>query len=208
VGTRVARALWLLLWASLAYFALQPAVRAPRAISDTISGMAAGQPGWLAALGHHGGVLLAGHGLLVSVLLATAFAVIAVGSYLPASWSRGIFAAAVALAAIIWLAQGLGGIMTGMGTDPGSAPLLALLVFAYWPRSASATGPARVATPAPAMAGVGGGTGSEPAAVGGLVRVASFGWAASVGGGAGAATGVAGFAGGIGISLGGDGAAT
>jgi hypothetical protein len=136
IGTRAARVVWLMLWASLAYFALQPAVRAPRAISATISGMTAGQPHWLATLGGHGAALLAGHGLLVSAVLAAAFAVIALGPYLPPRWSRGILAAAVALAATIWLAQGLGGILTGMGTDPGSAPLLALLALAYWPAPA------------------------------------------------------------------------
>jgi hypothetical protein len=133
VGTQAARALWLMLWASLAYFALQPAVRAPRAVSVTISGMAAGQPRWLAALDNHGAALLAGHGLLLSALLAAAFAVIAVGPYLPPGWSRSILVAAIAVAAIIWLAQGLGGVLTGMGTDPDSAPLLALLALAYWP---------------------------------------------------------------------------
>ncbi|HEY2577482.1 MAG TPA: hypothetical protein VGI74_14340 [Streptosporangiaceae bacterium] len=139
VGTRAARALWLLLWASLAYFALQPVVRAPRAISATVSGMAAGQPHWLAALGNCGAALLAGHGLLVSALLAAAFAVVAAGPYLPPRWSRGILAGAVGLAAIIWLGQGLGGILTGSGTDPDSAPLLALLALAYWPQPAPAT---------------------------------------------------------------------
>lgn len=152
VGTQVARALWLLLWASLAYFALQPAVRAPRAIGATIARMAAGQPHWLAALDHHGAALLAGHGLLVSAVLAAAFVVIAAGPYLPPGWSRGILAAAVALAAILWLAQGLGGILTGTATDPDSAPLLALLTLAYWPHATPAAGSTRVTAPALAMA--------------------------------------------------------
>ena len=50
VGAPVARALWLVLWLSLAYFALTPANRAPQALHDMIAGMANGEPGWLAAI--------------------------------------------------------------------------------------------------------------------------------------------------------------
>ena len=42
VGVTVARALWLVLWGSLAYFALTPANRAPQALHDMIAGMAVG----------------------------------------------------------------------------------------------------------------------------------------------------------------------
>ncbi len=49
VGAQVARALWLILWGSLAYFALTPANRAPQALHDTIAAMASGEPSWLAA---------------------------------------------------------------------------------------------------------------------------------------------------------------
>ena len=37
------------------------------------------------------------------------------------------------IAAVIWVAEGLGGILTGSGTDPNSGPLLALFALAYWP---------------------------------------------------------------------------
>jgi len=40
---------------------------------------------------------------------------------------------AVVVAAALWLAQGLGGILTGSATDPGTGPLLALLALAFWP---------------------------------------------------------------------------
>jgi hypothetical protein len=49
-GAPVARALWLVSWLSLAYFALLPASRAPQALHDMIAGMADGEPGWLAVL--------------------------------------------------------------------------------------------------------------------------------------------------------------
>jgi hypothetical protein len=133
VGPWTARALWLVLWASLAYFALQPAARAPRALSGAIDNMAAGQPGWLSGLATHTATLLAGQGLLASALLAMAFAVVAAGPYLPVQATRATLVLALVLAAFLWLAQGFGGIFTGAGTDPNSGPLLALLALSYWP---------------------------------------------------------------------------
>src|SRR6266567_7572491 len=50
VGSPAARALWLVLWGSLAWFSIQPEVRSPRGLSSMISGAAAGEPGWIAAI--------------------------------------------------------------------------------------------------------------------------------------------------------------
>jgi hypothetical protein len=45
---------------------------------------------------------------------------------------------AVAVAALMWaVGQDFGGIFTGVGTDPNTGPLLALLAAVYWPRPAS-----------------------------------------------------------------------
>ena len=89
VGAPVARALWLVLWLSLAYFALLPANRAPRALHDMIAGMTDGEPGWLAALDRGAASLVAHQGLAASVVLAIALVVVAVGVYLPAPAARG-----------------------------------------------------------------------------------------------------------------------
>lgn len=133
VGRRVAQAIWLLLWASLAFLVLQPASRAPRAISGMISGMASGQPGWLAWIDTHGASALSGHGLLASIVLAVLLVIVACGTYLPSRAARAAIVLAIVLAAVIWLAEGLGGIFTGGGTDPNSGLLLALLAVAFWP---------------------------------------------------------------------------
>jgi hypothetical protein len=145
VGTRAAQALWLALWGGLAALALQPAARAPGAISGMISAMSSGQPRWLAWLDSHTAAVLARQGLVVSVLLAVVLAAVAAGPYLPSRWTRITLVAAVAVAALIWLAEGLGGVLTGMGTDPNSGPLLILLALAYWPRPAAVPGPAPAA---------------------------------------------------------------
>jgi hypothetical protein len=151
VGGHTARALWLVLWASLAFFALTPASRAPQAASSMISGMASGEPGWLAWIDNHAASSLSHDGLAVSIVLAIALIVVAVGVYLPPPAARATLLLALVLAAAIWLAEGLGGILTGSGTDPNSGPLLALLAIAYWPVAKAVAGQA--ATPAPAPTG-------------------------------------------------------
>jgi hypothetical protein len=134
VGARAARALWLVLWASLAYFSLLPANRAPQALHSMLSGMTGGEPAWLAAISQYGAALLADQGLAASVGLGAILGLIAVGVYLPTSAARVTLTVAAVLAAAIWVAgQDLGGILTGSGTDPESGPLLILLVLAYWP---------------------------------------------------------------------------
>jgi hypothetical protein len=138
VGAHVARGLWLVLWLSLAYFALTPANRAPQAVSGMISGMESGNPGWLAALDRGAASLVSGQGLAVSVALAAGLILIAAGVYLPSPAARGTLVLAVAAALVIWVfGEAFGAIMTGGGTDPNSGPLLALLALSYWPLKAA-----------------------------------------------------------------------
>jgi hypothetical protein len=145
VGAPVARALWLVLWLSLAYFALLPANRAPQALHDMIAGMTDGEPGWLAALDGGAASLVAHQGLAASIVLAIALAVVAAGVYFPSPAARGTLVLALVVAAVFWVfGQAFGEIMTGGATDPNSAPLLALLALAYWP----AYRPDRAAAPA------------------------------------------------------------
>jgi hypothetical protein len=148
VGSPAARALWLVLWASLAYFALLPGNRTPQGLHDVIAGMTSGQPGWLVALDNHTASLLAGQGLAVSIVLAVLLAVIAVGVYLPLPAARGTLVLAIVLAAVIWvIGQAFGGILAGGATDPNSGLLLILLALAYWPLAAVPAPPPRPAAP-------------------------------------------------------------
>ena len=133
VGRRPAQAVWLVLWGSLAAFALLPASRAPEAISDMLTGGADGAPAWLAWIDTHAASALNQHGLTASIVLAVLLGLIAVGVFLPAPFVRAAIVLAVALAAALWLAQGLGELFTGMATDPASGPLLALLALSFWP---------------------------------------------------------------------------
>jgi len=149
VGAPVARALWLVLWLSLAYFALLPGNRAPQALHDMIAGMTDGEPGWLAALDRGAASLVAHQGLAASIVLAIALVIVAAGVYLPAPAARGTLVLAIVVAALIWVfGEAFGEIMTGGATDPNSGPLLVLLALAYWPARAVVTHTA----PAPAAA--------------------------------------------------------
>jgi hypothetical protein len=149
VGAHAARALWLVLWASLAYFSLMAANRAPQALHDMISGMASGEPGWLASLDNGVASLLAHQGLAASIVLAVVLAVIGVGVFLPVPAARVTLVAAIVVAALIWVfGEALGAIFTGTGTDPNSGPLLALLALAYWPSRAGAPAPGAASAPA------------------------------------------------------------
>ncbi len=134
VGAPVARALWLVLWLSMAYFALLPGNRAPQALHDMIAGMGDGEPGWLAALDRNAAALVAHQGLAASIVLAAALVIIAVGVYLPAPAAKGTLILALVVAAVIWVfGEAFGTILTGGGTDPNSGLLLALLALTYWP---------------------------------------------------------------------------
>ena len=157
VGAPVAKMLWLVLWLSLAYFALLPGNRAPQALHDMIAGMGDGEPGWLAAIDRNAATLVAHQGLAASIVLAAALVIIAVGVYLPPSAARVTLVLAIVVAAVIWVVgEAFGTILTGGGTDPNSGLLLILLALTYWPTRTAVTAPARTApartAPVPAVA--------------------------------------------------------
>jgi hypothetical protein len=134
VGAPVARMLWLVLWLSLAWFALTPANRAPQALSGMVADMESGEPGWLGALDRSAASLLAGQGLAASIVLAAALVVIAAGVYMPPAAARAALLLAIVVALVAWVfGEALGMIMAGGATDPNSGPLLVLLALAYWP---------------------------------------------------------------------------
>ena len=142
VGAHVARALWAVLWLSLAYFALTPANRAPAGVSGVIAGMEHGEPVWLQDLQKGAASLIGNDGLAASVILAIALVLIAVGVYLPAGIARAALVLAIVVAAFIWVfAEAFGGILAGGATDLNSGPLLALLALAYWPLRTVPAGP-------------------------------------------------------------------
>jgi hypothetical protein len=168
LGSRWAKAAWLAVWGSAAYFVLQPANSAAVALRATFAGLAAGEPGWIASMDRAvaGAV---GSGTAVPIALAVLFAVIAAGIFVPAA-TRPVLVLAVVTAAAIWvLGENFGGILTGQGTDPNTGPLLILLAAAFWPlaraaRQATAPEAAIAAALVPDPATTDGGLAAYPAA--------------------------------------------
>lgn len=154
LGTQVACMLWLVLWGSLAYSALQADNRTAQALHNLISGMASGEPGWIASIDANVAALLAHRGLQASITLAVVFAIIAVGIFLPVLAARAAIVLAIIVAVAIWVAaQDFGAIFTGSATDPNSGPLLVLLAVAYWPAKPTGPRPASGRNPAFADSG-------------------------------------------------------
>lgn len=140
LGARTARLLWLTLWGSFAYFAVQTS----QGLHDMLTGMAAGEPGWLASLNRHAATLTPEHGTLASVVLAVVFGLVAIGVFLPTPGARAAVLLAMAAALVIWIAgEDFGGILAGSATDPNTGPLLILLAAAYWPVWATSSSQAR-----------------------------------------------------------------
>ncbi|HEY2551711.1 MAG TPA: hypothetical protein VGI64_14165 [Streptosporangiaceae bacterium] len=138
-GGTAAKIAWLAVWGCLAHYLLLPANRAPEAISQVLSDTD-GQPRWLAAVLRGLSEAAAHHGPEISVVLA----VLCVGiglALLARSLVRPALVLAAALGIMLFIAQGLGGILTGQGTDPGTGPLLILLAACYLPRRARQPAP-------------------------------------------------------------------
>ena len=142
LGARTAKAAWLALWASFSYYLLLPDNRAADGIAGIFS--VTGQPGWLVWIMNGLSSLAGQRGLEISIVLAIACAVTAVGIFVPAI-IRPALVLAAALGLLFWLAEGLGGIFTGQGTDPNTGLLSILLAACYWPRLSSCRRPPRTA---------------------------------------------------------------
>jgi hypothetical protein len=128
---RWANLLWSVLWGSFCYYLLLPDNRAPGTIAGFFQSTD-GQPGWIVAVMNGMATVAGQNDAIISVVLAVACALIAVGVWIrPAVRAALILAVVVALA--IWLAEGFGGIFTGEGTDPNTGLPLILLAACYWP---------------------------------------------------------------------------
>jgi hypothetical protein len=132
VGATAAKLAWLVLWGSFAYYLLLPANRAPDAISALLA-HTDGQPGWITAM-MNGLSRAADHrSFAIAIVLAVLCAGVA-SAALARPLLRPALVLAIALGLLFWIAEGLGGIFTGHGTDPNSGLLLIVLAACFWPR--------------------------------------------------------------------------
>jgi hypothetical protein len=138
LGLTVANLLWLVLWGSLTFYFLLPANRAPDGIAQLFSG-SGGEPGWVAAMMSFFARAAAGRGTGISIELAVACAAVTFGVFGQRT-IRPALVLAGAVGLLCWIAEGLGGIFTGSGTDPNTGPLIILLGACYWPHLVTAGG--------------------------------------------------------------------
>jgi hypothetical protein len=133
-GAVMPLAVWSGFWVLSAVLFVLPDNRTQSSISSAIKGMAPGNPGWyshflLRTGGHFGSV-----GTQTAWVLAVVSLVIGLGPLV--ARRPGVFlAAGGVLSFLLWITgQGLvGGIFTGTGTDPNTAPLIILLALAMVP---------------------------------------------------------------------------
>ena len=153
-GERWARAAWAALWVGGGALLLQPANLAGDALSSAVRAAGTGQPGWYASLLFHAAKALAPYGVPLTIAVAVEMALVGIGVAL--GWRvTTLLGVATVLALLIWvLPEGLGGVLTGSGTDPNTGPLLALAALAWYRLSAPSTrGGARADGPVAHLAG-------------------------------------------------------
>jgi hypothetical protein len=127
-----ARAVWALLWGSLAGFALLPADRSPSTVGAMLSGMDAGEPGWIKALNGFLSDVLGQHAGIATITISV-LCWLAAMTVISERFNRASVIIAAVLGAAFWVAEDFGAIFTGQGTDPGSGLLLIVLAAAFWP---------------------------------------------------------------------------
>jgi hypothetical protein len=156
LGTNAPLFAWAGFWGLSAVLWLFPANRAGGAISDTIGGMASGQPSWYAHFETSVANGLPHSGSALAWLLAGASLVIGAGPLLSRRVQPYLVAGVVLQAAFWMTGMGLGGMLTGMGTDPNAGPLVALLAFSMMPtlREVPASAPGRLFLQRHPVAGV------------------------------------------------------
>ena len=132
-GPATPLAVWAGFWLLGAVLFLLPANRVATSVSGSITGMASGEPGWYAGFLNHVGGWFGAAGMQQTWLLAVVSVVVGLGPLLLRRFE--IFLAIGALLALLfWVtAQGLGGVLTGSGTDPNTGPLIIILAFAMVP---------------------------------------------------------------------------
>ena len=122
---------WAFLWLGSAALWLLPANRSADAVHDQIANAPSGAS-WLSSIHSSLTAATAGHGLVIAIAAAGLSAAIGLTALLD-RWTRPFVALSVVIALIYFvIGQGICGILTGSGTDPGTGPLLILLAIAIY----------------------------------------------------------------------------
>jgi len=139
LGVRGARITWAALWLFMGWLWLEPQNSSPGAVAAAIKGAPSGM-GWLSSVQRWAATAADGRGLAIALALALLSA--AIGVAVAVNWHAKPFViVAIALNLVYWtFGQGFGGIFTGSGTDPSTAPLFILLSCALYSLITGASG--------------------------------------------------------------------
>jgi hypothetical protein len=119
------------LWLGSAALWLLPANSSPDGVEQALQQAPSGTA-WLSGLQSAAAGIAGGHGLEIAIAAACLSAGIGVAALLNRwVWAELALAVGVALVYLV-LGQGLGGMFTGSGTDPGTGPLWMLLAVAVY----------------------------------------------------------------------------
>jgi hypothetical protein len=142
LGERGARTAWALLWLGSAALWLLPANRADTAVHDAIANAPSGAR-WLSSFHSTVAAATAGHGAGIAIGAAVLSAAIGVAVLFARCPRLTLALSAVIAVGYTIIGQGMGGVLTGSGTDLSTGPLLILLAIAIYPlhRSGAAAEP-------------------------------------------------------------------
>lgn len=133
VAPRSAAVAWVFLWSGQALLHVPWVYPPSQVLTANIEENSIGSPLWLVDIARHAEALVAGAPLLTTVVLVVVDLAVGLGILLPSTRRPALLLALITLVVFWVVGQDFGGILAPGGTDPSSAPLLALLAIALWP---------------------------------------------------------------------------
>lgn len=137
VARRAALACWAAVWAGQAVLLVPWVYPSGQMIRANFEENGLDAPGWLLPAVHQVSGATSAHAAAVVAGLAVLQLAVGLGVLVPTARRPALAAGLVATAAFWVVGQDFGGLLTAGATDPGTAPLVALLGLSLWPRSAA-----------------------------------------------------------------------
>jgi len=133
LGAWAGRAVWCAYWTGMGILWLLPSGRAAGAVTGAVGGAAAGEPGWFGHLETAAAHALPATGSGLAVTAAALSFAVGLGPMICRRYGP-FLVVGTAISLVCWVfGQALGQMLTGMGTDPSTGPLVVLLALAICP---------------------------------------------------------------------------
>ncbi len=131
IGEFGMKLVWSILWAVNAVLQVLPTSISSDSIKAKISGMASGEPGFIASTDSFIAKLFGNSGTEVSIVMAVVELFIAFSIF--TKFKNKTLVCASIFMALVWIfVQNFGGVLTGQGTDPNSGPLYILIALTIY----------------------------------------------------------------------------